>query len=404
VPGVGEAAGASKAMFLGVKARNADKAKLAAAEQMEGAGADKKAIWNATGWFRGVDKKWRFEVPDDKAQLGELDEVAMKRGVPLANVYRNSEVMDAYPDLAAMPVSVRYDIGGYNAAHTPGTGIAFDASYMGSRSREDLRSTLAHEVQHPIQEIEGFGRGGNHWTTVIDEWHPLAEEAEALRAAGHSDAWDDWYNSPDIRRKNWTFREAKANFPAELQTPEYLRLAEIQEAQNALRTRGVDGYRRLAGEVEARNVQTRLDMTPGQRREYAPWETQDVPDDEQFVIWGGGDAASAPRPYPMAPRDRWYGDADYEARGGRLVDMTPDEFLAVARPLEMDDTSLENIADLRAHMEAGRELDPLMIGSGRAGHDGRHRAYAAKELGIATVPVLRFDDPQMETWDITPRR
>jgi hypothetical protein len=106
----------------------------------------------------------------------------------------------------------------------------------------------------------------------------------------------------------------------------------------------------------------------------------------------------------MAPRDRWYGDADYEARGGRLVDMTPDEFLAVARPLEMDDTSLENIADLRAHMEAGRELDPLMIGSGRAGHDGRHRAYAAKELGIATVPVLRFDDPQMETWDITPRR
>jgi hypothetical protein len=62
-----------------------------------------------------------------------------------------------------------------------------------------------------------------------------------------------------------------------------------------------EGYRRLAGEVEARNVQTRLDMTPGQRREYAPWETEDVPREDQFVIWHGDNALAIEPLYHGSP-------------------------------------------------------------------------------------------------------
>lgn len=97
------------------------------------------------------------------------------------------------------------------------------------------------------------------------------------------------------------------------------------------------------------------------------------------------------RRYPMAPRDLWYADADFTQRGGQIVEMSPDEFLAqTGKPLQMDEITLDNIADLKAHIEAGRQLDPLMIGSTKAGHDGRHRAYAAKELGIEKVPVIIF--------------
>ena len=39
-------------------------------------------------------------------------------------------------------------------------------------------------------------------------------------------------------------------------------------------------YKRLAGEAEARNVQTRKDMTMDQRRAKPPWKTLDVPEDE----------------------------------------------------------------------------------------------------------------------------
>ena len=39
-------------------------------------------------------------------------------------------------------------------------------------------------------------------------------------------------------------------------------------------------YRALAGEAEARNVQTRLNMTDAERRATPPWETVDVPESQ----------------------------------------------------------------------------------------------------------------------------
>tara|TARA_B110000285_G_scaffold59221_1_gene67998 strand:- start:554 stop:1948 length:1395 start_codon:yes stop_codon:yes gene_type:complete len=44
-----------------------------------------------------------------------------------------------------------------------------------------------------------------------------------------------------------------------------------------------DAYRKLAGEAEARNVQTRMDFTPQQRQAQPPWETLDVPENELLV-------------------------------------------------------------------------------------------------------------------------
>lgn len=93
----------------------------------------------------------------------------------------------------------------------------------------------------------------------------------------------------------------------------------------------------------------------------------------------------------MAGRDGWYGDANFEARGGRLVLVDPVAYLAAVRPLEIDEVSRENIDILKAHMEAGKTLDPLAIyADGK--EDGRHRAHASVELGIAAVPVIAFGD------------
>ena len=40
---------------------------------MEGAGKDAKAIKMATGWERGADGKWRYEIPDSK--LSDMTDV-----------------------------------------------------------------------------------------------------------------------------------------------------------------------------------------------------------------------------------------------------------------------------------------------------------------------------------------
>ena len=102
------------------------------------------------------------------------------------------------------------------------------------------------------------------------------------------------------------------------------------------------------------------------------------------------EAPSTEPKYPLADRGDWYGDADYEARDGHMVSMSPDEYLKRVRPLDPDDPiARENIDDLKSHIQSGRTLDPLAIyADGK--EDGRHRAYAAKELGIQRVPVILF--------------
>jgi hypothetical protein len=103
-----------------------------------------------------------------------------------------------------------------------------------------------------------------------------------------------------------------------------------------------------------------------------------------------GGKLSKPQGYPIAPKSEWYGDANFEMTGGRIVNMTPDEFLQKSRPLAIDDASRENIDILKQHITDGKTLDPLAIYK-NGKEDGRHRANAAKELGIESVPVIIWD-------------
>ena len=95
--------------------------------------------------------------------------------------------------------------------------------------------------------------------------------------------------------------------------------------------------------------------------------------------------------YPLAPRGEWYGDSDFAARGGKVVMMNPQEYIDSVRPLTRDEETLENVEDLRNHIEEGNQLDPLTIYEGGQ-EDGRHRALAAIDLGIEQVPVILFGE------------
>ena len=91
-----------------------------------------------------------------------------------------------------------------------------------------------------------------------------------------------------------------------------------------------------------------------------------------------------------------YGDSNYKSTGGKIVYMSPDEYLSkVNIPLTLDgvldDASRDNVDALVEHMVEGRKLDPPILryyNNKVIDHDGRHRAIAAKELGIKSMPVL----------------
>ena len=102
--------------------------------------------------------------------------------------------------------------------------------------------------------------------------------------------------------------------------------------------------------------------------------------------------------YPMRDRKDWDISHDYESRGGDMTEMSPDEFLHRSRPLHKDKQTKEDIEGLKHLMEQGREFDPLqLLGNGL--EDGRHRATAAKELGIDKVPVIDFRADGGQVWD-----
>ena len=58
-----------------------------------------------------------------------------------------------------------------------------------------------------------------------------------------------------------------------------------------------EAYRRLGGEVEARMVQNRMDLTPQQRRDIYPFAVgrygyEDIPKDKQIISFGNNKASA----------------------------------------------------------------------------------------------------------------
>jgi len=348
------------AMFIGaIGAANLAKAgrgdlldKLAKAQELETSGAPREAIWSQTGWFKGVDGKWRMEIDDSGASFNLPAmkpkaynivgrEIIAKTG-PMAEVLSHPELYDAYPNLADVPVtqSRGEHLGLFSGDFgdplvSPSLAINLDRPHL-----EGIRSTGLHEAQHAAQSMEGFARGGNaeslsdlpnpaHDAYVqkrasdprVQEYERIrvspefAAEREAsnalFKSSGFSDKIDALMNEPGDWERNqaqvdalfadWQRLEAE-RFPLRARVDQLykdLRADGIPTAEPPKTVSGHAAYYQLAGETEARNVQKRRDMSMPKRMALPPWATQDVPDDQQIVRFGSGvQASSMPPPKP----------------------------------------------------------------------------------------------------------
>jgi hypothetical protein len=245
-------------IFAGRGARTANLPALGRAEEMATAGKTREEILSDTGWFRGRDGQWRFEI-DDSADFHLRSPLPEGGGTSwFTDVFRSPATGEAYPTL----------LGGTQISRGPRQG-----SWQHGDVREEgvviphalrvgpgaTRSTIGHEVQHGVQRSEGFARGGDANTSLIPSlYNQLSARINSLIADAGGDLR---LAAPEIR--------------AEVEA--------LRAQQRALPRDPTEAYRRLAGEVEARNVQTRMDMTPADRRARPPWTTQDVPDDQQIL-------------------------------------------------------------------------------------------------------------------------
>jgi hypothetical protein len=286
----GKFRGPNNQTFAGVNAKTADKVALARAQNMEAEGAGRDAIWDETGWFKGVDGKWRFEIDDSGAKIGSEAALVFNGGRPypstMQNVMEHPELYAAYPDMAtdAGMIARRNSAAGvYEPELKSATAIAPDL--------ENARSIMLHEAGgHGVQAREGFAAGGSPENMLMDELKAINDEMSKLA------------RQMDVLQKNKYYsgrppKEVDAEVAALKQQYDDLmdrRSAEISPAAQR------DAYNRLAGEAEARNVQTRDAMRTRGEKPGRPWETQDVPDDRQLIRFRaeGGKAESRPKPPP----------------------------------------------------------------------------------------------------------
>jgi len=130
---------------------------LKVAREMEEAGKDAKTILLSTGWERGADGKFRHEVPDGKlfgqALRDTKDGYGSSFETRLIQTMNDDKLFEAYPELKSIKVEFKSGKGegSYNKADNKITVVS---------GADNKLSILLHEIQHAIQEIEGFAKGG----------------------------------------------------------------------------------------------------------------------------------------------------------------------------------------------------------------------------------------------------
>ena len=277
---------------------------LATAKEMTEAGKDALSVKMATGWEQGADAKWRYELPDMQMPEYSLsllrDGHADGRPVTLGELLPQAPFLNAYPDMASMPVITdRERLKG--AAYNPETRqITISVNELHIFDTEDLNAmsvseTLLHEIQHAIQHIEGFATGGNIQTVANQQRLEAEKEMEALRDIYKA------YESIDYRTLSTDTHEAlmayeerdryerqhEQELKAYILARQKMEMAELDLVAGRLSEKNYQNYRSLAGEVEARNTVARAGMTPEERRRTLAAATEDVARESQRVIFSG---------------------------------------------------------------------------------------------------------------------
>lgn len=387
----------------GERAMTANMEKLKEAKEMLAKDADMKTIYQKTGWHRGADGKWRFEIPDNLDDIN-LAELRDNEETTLGKIYVNPALYQAYPWLKNLLVTVEdmeknrrgYAYGedkivlnekyvGYspynlqneilsslkseagvketinafqgivNEEKLPGKQeirtiaenlpdsffadreevnfFAEDGSFIlpddeektysleeketllagqlkealeGMRPNEKIKETLIHEIQHIIQNAEGFAGGGSpakvneqmkrqlqKYDEEIERLHPKGKEY--VTAMLEYDIADFEHDTGEISDEAFTDIKNKVK-ELEDQIPEekVKRLQKIKELQTDLQWQAEDEssgdyekYFRLHGEQEARvaSMKARL-YTMGASQERIDNEVLNAIDNP-IIVFGG---------------------------------------------------------------------------------------------------------------------
>ena len=304
---------------------------------MEAAKKEAKAIKLATGWERGADGKWRYEIPDgiyhpkgdaelkkalarqpwreelnglsdrildgeglSKEETERFNELAekeaafkadyLKKEKPhLADWLENDELFKAYPELKRVGIVFTDNMPKEQAGYYDSKSNTITVN---TNSSEDAASIIAHEVQHAIQRYEGFATGGNLKAAMeylsgnkradVKIKQQLAYKLSQEKGLGLS---EEEVNSliGHLEYEDISDDELQKQIDALCQKHNITedQLEDIYPMDSVWH----EAYNRISGEAEARNVQKRMGMTAEERRVSLAADTEDVARADQILLF-----------------------------------------------------------------------------------------------------------------------
>jgi hypothetical protein len=220
-------------------------------------GFDEDTVRLATGWFKGPhDGKWRMEISDRGANFGQFNDIEKAapfetRGQSMGEVFNHDELYKYYPDAKDINFVKR------EAIDDPGKRIHGWANpninQIGVTPHAYNPSSVAvHELQHWIQEKEGWAKGGNA-SSVWEDLNPKQKEKFAKQALEklryERDGITELYSVLD-KFRGW---KKALNLQTALQQQAKLEDEIARSSQNEFMTD--DAYSELENKLESHNEQ-----------------------------------------------------------------------------------------------------------------------------------------------------
>ena len=318
--------------IAGVRAKTADRAALEDAREMEKQGMDAAEIFRETGWYMGRDGKWRFELDDSAMRYSRMGDAQFRRNHPeyaqyqglLEKVFTGEELtaqeegrlqsldetwgreggrlservargnayledildhpvlFEAYPQLRETRIRFSELGDGENGNYDRKT----NTITLSEKLRSAPEDTLVHEIQHAIQQAEGFAGGASpeYWASRKGfDNAPERAYLQKFKSLTHEQQ-NQWTRYQELDRVLGELflqdgKEAEYDKYERQQDALYERLYPEQWFKDMLdaerNKNDTSGYYRelymnTAGEIEARDVSRRRTWDAGRRRNTMP--------------------------------------------------------------------------------------------------------------------------------------
>ena len=268
--------------FAGIKAKTANYEQLSVAETLEKQGKNAQEIYEQTGWYRGNENKWRYEIDDSNFEIRK--DIEASKGYNLNSILLNAdELYKSYPQLKDAEINFvdlpKNIAGGYSET--------FDTYIINNNminNTVELKKTLLHEIQHNIQAIEDFSRGNSdNWQEVKlkmeNKINNIDKQIDNInKQIGFEDyknnLLDEYFNNNNFNPDEYFSKleefQNNSKYAEQIQRLKAQKKS-LEDVYGNIKNRdNWDLYKNTAGEQESKNVEDRFDLSSTERKSTLP--------------------------------------------------------------------------------------------------------------------------------------